>query len=89
MRLPHARVVEYCGISRMVQTKKLSWATVNTDDPVEMAEFDAQQERLADERIKAAVERLKALGIIDEHGELISDELPPDMLPGADRDFGG
>ena len=73
----------------MVQTKKLSWATVNTDDPVEMEEFRAQQERLAGERVKAAFERLKSLGIIDEHGESIHHDLPPDMIPGAERDFGG
>jgi predicted ABC-type ATPase len=73
----------------MIQTKKLSWATVNTDDPLEMAEFRSQQERLAGVRVKAAFERLKSLGVIDEHGESIGDELPPDMIPGAERDFGG
>ena len=73
----------------MIQKTELTWATVNTGDPREMADFLAGQERLAGERAKAAFEHLKALGIIDEHGESIGDELPPDMNPGAERDFGG
>ena len=66
-----------------------SWATVNTADPAEMAEFRIEQERLASERARAAFERLKLLGIIDENGESTGGELPPDMRPGAQRDFGG
>jgi len=73
----------------MTQKTELSWATVNTADPSEMAEFRVQQERLANERAKAAFERLKLLGIIDEHGESVSEELPADMRSGAKRDFGG
>jgi hypothetical protein len=73
----------------MIRKTELSWASVNTSDPVEMAEFRVQQERLANERAKAAFERLKLLGIIDEHGESVREELPPDMRPGAKRDFGG
>jgi len=33
--------------------------------------------------------RLHALGIIDEQGNLMKTELPPDMRPDAERDFGG
>ena len=73
----------------MIQKAELSWATVNTADPVEMVEFRVQQERLANERAKAAFERLKSLGIIDEHGASVGEELPPDMRSGAKRDFGG
>lgn len=73
----------------MIQKTELSFATVNSDDPAEMAEWRAQLERKADERAKAAFERLKLLGIIDEQGESICDELPADMRPGAQRDFGG
>jgi hypothetical protein len=72
----------------MIRETELSWATVTTADPVEMAEFRVQQERLANERAKAAFERLKSLGIIDEHGESVGEELPPDMHSGAKRDFG-
>jgi hypothetical protein len=49
----------YRGISSMIQKTELTWATVNTQDPV------------------------------DANGELLTHELPPDMLPGAQRDFGG
>jgi hypothetical protein len=73
----------------MFQEAELSWATVNTADPAEMAKFRMQQERLANERAKAAFERLKLLGIVDKHGESIGEELPPDMRSGAKRDFGG
>ena len=86
---PPLRQLPYYGISPMIQKTELSWATVNTADPREMAEFRAQQERYADERAKAAFERLKAQGIIDADGNSIGDELPPDMRSGAKRDFGG
>jgi len=41
------------------------------------------------ERIHAEVVRAQQLGIIDEHGNLLCDDLPDDMQPGAQRDFGG
>jgi hypothetical protein len=83
------RQLPYYGFSTMSRKTELSWETVNTADPAEMAEFRVQQERLANERVKAAFERLKSLGIIDEHGESVGEELPPDMHSGAKRDFGG
>jgi hypothetical protein len=43
----------------------------------------------AAERVSAAFQRLQRLGILDECGELTGDELPADMRPGAQRDFGG
>ena len=43
----------------------------------------------AAERIHAAVRELKDLRIIDENGHLLRTDLPDDMKPGADRDFGG
>ena len=73
----------------MIRKIELSWATVNTADPAEMAEFRVQQEHLANERAKAEFERLKSLGIIDEQGESVGEELPPDMQSGAKLDFGG
>jgi hypothetical protein len=39
---------------------------------------------LAEARITAERERLQQLGIIDEHGNLVSRELPADMLPGSE-----
>ena len=73
----------------MIQKTEPSWATVNTDDPQEMAEFNEQEDRKAGERVKEAFQRLRNLGIVNESGELVGDELPPDMHPGAKRDFGG
>ena len=43
----------------------------------------------AAERIHAAVQELKDLGIIDEQGNRIRTDLPEDMKEGADRDFSG
>lgn len=43
----------------------------------------------AAERIHAAVRQLKERGIIDEKGSRVRTDLPEDMKPGADRDFGG
>jgi len=87
--LPRVTGMPYRGISCMTQKTELTWATVNTEDPVEMEEFDEQEEQKAGERIHAAFQRLRALGIVDEKGELLIHELPPDMRPGAKRDFGG
>jgi hypothetical protein len=77
------------AVGEMASAIPQCWATVNTGDPAEMAEFRVQQERLANERAKAAFERLKSLGIIDEHGASVGEEPPPDMRSGAKRDFGG
>ena len=54
-----------------------------------MAEFNEQEDGKAGERVKEAFQRLRSLGIVNENDELINDELPPDMRPGAKRDFGG
>jgi hypothetical protein len=40
-------------------------------------------------RLQNELVRLQALGIIDENGKLLKTDLPPDMRPGADRDFAG
>ncbi len=73
----------------MLQKTELTWTTVNTADPSEMAAFDEQEERKAGERVKVAFKRLWDLGIVDEKGELLSHELAADMRPGAKHDFGG
>lgn len=79
----------YLGMSSMIQKTELIWATVNTEDPQEMAEFDEHEEQKAGERVKTAFKRLRDLGIVGANGELLTHELPPDMLPGAKRHFGG
>ena len=40
-------------------------------------------------RLAAELERLRSLGVIDKTGERISKKVPSDMIPGAERDFGG
>jgi hypothetical protein len=63
-----------------------------TYSPEYLAEHEAVMARVLEEgakRIRRSVERLEALGIIDKNGNRIKKELPADMQPGADRDFGG
>ena len=58
----------------------------------ETTDFDKVLARVlsgAAERIHASVEHAQQLGIIDATGNLISKDLPKDMQPGAQRDFGG
>jgi hypothetical protein len=58
------------------------------DLDLDLDEDDEEWERrvmdLASARIAAARARLERLGIIDSDGKLVSNELPPDMLPGSD-----
>lgn len=70
-------------------TRELTWANVNLDDPRERALFYEQERKKGGERARAAFQRLRELGIMDEHGELIRNEVSDDMRPGAKRDFGG
>jgi hypothetical protein len=60
--------------------------------PEYLAEQEAIMARVMEEgekRIHRSVARAIAMGIIDKDGNLLKKELPPDMLRGADRDFGG
>lgn len=54
-----------------------------------MTEFNEQEDRKAGELVREAFQRLRTLGIVNDNGELVDDELPPNMRPGAKRDFGG
>jgi hypothetical protein len=59
-----------------------------TYSPEYLAEQEAIEKRVREEgakRIRRSVER----AIVDKDGNLLKKELPADMLPGADRDFGG
>jgi len=47
-------------------------------------EWQRRLNTLAVTRLAAARTRLERLGIIDADGQLVSDELPPDMLPDSD-----
>lgn len=63
-----------------------------TYSPEYLAEHEAVMARVLEEgakRIRRSCERLIALGIVDKDGNRIKKELPADMQPGADRDFGG
>jgi hypothetical protein len=63
-----------------------------TYSPEFLAEQEAIDKRVREEgarRIRRSVERAIAMGIIDKDGNRLKKELPADMLPGADRDFGG
>ena len=60
--------------------------------PEYLAEHRALMDRVLEEggkRIRRSVERAIAMGIIDKDGNRLKKELPADMLPGEDRDFGG
>jgi hypothetical protein len=59
------------------------------DDLAHVREVEARVLAGAYERVHAEVVRMQQLGIIDEHGNRISKQWPPDMQPGAQRDFGG
>ena len=63
-----------------------------TYSPEYLAEQEAIEKRVREEgakRIRRSVERLIALGIVDKDCNRLKRELPADMKPGADRDFGG
>jgi hypothetical protein len=73
------------------ETKKPAPAT-RTYSPEYIAEQEAILARVREEgakRIRQSCERAEALGIVDKFGNLLKKELPPDMLRGSDRDFGG
>jgi hypothetical protein len=56
---------------------------LDLDRPEDEAEWDRRVMALAAARIAAERVRLEQLGIIDANGDLISRQLPPDMLPEA------
>lgn len=61
-----------------------SFDDLDLDRPEDEEEWERRLMALATERILAERARLERLGIIDENGELVSRDLPPDMLPGSD-----
>ena len=74
-----------------VETPKAGYVK-KTYPPEFLAEQEAVMARVREEgakRIRRSVERAIAMGIIDKDGNLLKKELPADMQPGADRDFGG
>lgn len=57
---------------------------LDLDRPEDEEEWHRRLMALAAARIAAECARLEALGIIDAKGDLVSHELPPDMLPASD-----
>lgn len=57
---------------------------LDLDRPEDEEEWDRRVMAMATVRIAAERIRLERFGIIDANGELVSRELPPDMLPESD-----
>jgi hypothetical protein len=57
---------------------------LDLDQPEDEAEWDRRVMVLAEARIAAERVRLERLGVIDANGDLVSRELPRDMLPESD-----
>jgi hypothetical protein len=57
---------------------------LDLDRPEDEEEWERRVMALAAARIVAERARLERLGIIDADGNLVSHELPPDMLPESD-----
>ena len=77
--------------SGAAKTKAAAQPT-KTLSPEYLAEQEAIMARVmaeGEKRIHRSVARAIAMGIIDKEGNLLKKHLPADMLPGADRDFGG
>jgi hypothetical protein len=74
-------------VKRRTRHKALDWATVDVDNPEEVAELHRLEQRRAGRHIKKAVAQLQALGIIDREGRLLKKELPPDTQEGSSCDL--
>lgn len=63
---------------------RASFDDLDLDRPEHEDEWERRLMALATSRIAAERARLERLGIIDANGDLVSHELPPDMLPESD-----
>jgi hypothetical protein len=80
----------YPEIERLVvDTKELTWSTVDVTNPEEMTRLRDEELERATQRVHDAVHRLRERGIIDDQGHPISKEVPADMRDDANTDFGG
>ncbi|HVW08031.1 MAG TPA: hypothetical protein VHC90_05585 [Bryobacteraceae bacterium] len=73
----------------MSTKKRLTLENVDFGNRDEMNEFLRQVIAAGMERVRAETAELKARGLMDENGNLLITELPPDMREGSDCDFGG
>ncbi len=73
----------------MRTAKRLTIETVNLDDEREMDAFFNQVIDAGMERVRAEGDELRRKGLLDAQGNVLLDELPPDMRENSERDFGG
>jgi hypothetical protein len=73
----------------MPVTKRLTIETVNFEDEDEMDAFDDQVISAGLARVRTESAELIRRGLMDEEGNMLTTDLPPDMRPGSERDFGG
>ncbi len=73
----------------MPTTKPLTLETVDFGNSSEVDAFLHQVMTAGMARVRAETAELIARGLMDEDGNLLNTELPPDMKEGSDRDFGG
>lgn len=74
-------------VARASETSTIPTATfddLDLDRDDDRAEWDRRLMDLAAKRLAAARARLERLAIIDANGDLVSRDLPPDMLPDSD-----
>ena len=57
---------------------------LDLDREEERTECRRRLKELADARLATARKRLQHLGIVDDDGNLVSRDMPPDMLPASD-----
>ena len=73
----------------MPTTKRLTIETANLDDERELNAFFNQVIDSGIKRVRAEGDELRRKGLLDEHGNVLLNELPPDMREESERDFGG
>ncbi|HEX3696585.1 MAG TPA: hypothetical protein VH374_14480 [Polyangia bacterium] len=54
---------------------------LDLDNEADAATWDTRMDAMAERRMRQARARLEQMGVIDGDGQLVSRELPPDMLP--------
>lgn len=87
-------VVEHSSVRGELDMQKhakppLTIDSVDFDNEEEMEALDAQVLEEGRKNLHANIQEAIRLGIIDEKGNLLKTELPPDMREGAETDFGG
>ena len=75
-------------MANTVAATPLNIELVNFDDEAELDAFHAAWMESGRAQVEDDFRRLREMGIIDEHGNQLITEVPPDMLD-PDADFGG